>query len=207
MQNAWSLSMNENLESILKADDKHKDEARGVLARMFRQILGETNTRPGEWTGLMNRYLSDPNNRIPANGKDRSSTRGNLNKELSRKSMTWKVFRKALRFIGATHVTLQLTLDWVKRPSTVHIMHIPMDVQLEDENDDDDTDYVAGPAPVQQSLFPLEPELTPEQREAKRRELAASVVDFSEALAQLDNDPLSREPLLQHKKDDDESTL
>jgi hypothetical protein len=49
----------------------------------------------------MEDFLSDSRNSIPQNMKERSSARGNLQKEITgNKGMSWKVFCKALRFLG-----------------------------------------------------------------------------------------------------------
>ena len=60
----------------------------------------------------MARYLNDPYNKIPPNPKDRSSARGNLNKELNRNTMTWKVFRKAILFLAPVRATFIIRFEW-----------------------------------------------------------------------------------------------
>ena len=87
-------------------------EAKGVLSKLFRTILVEREITPGVWSSLMARYLNDPYNRIPPNPKDRSSARGNLNKELHRPTMTWKVFRKAILFLAPVKATFIIRFEW-----------------------------------------------------------------------------------------------
>lgn len=87
-------------------------EAKGVLSKLFRTILVEREITPGMWSAQMARYLNDPYNKIPPNPKDRSSARGNLNKELHRPTMTWKVFRKAILFLAPVKATFIIRFEW-----------------------------------------------------------------------------------------------
>lgn len=98
--------------------------AKGVLAKLFRQALVDLNITTPLWNVKMNRYLNDPRNRIPSHSKDRSSARGNLNKELRRETMTWKVFRKALMFLGPVRATFIVRLEWPNRQTTEHVAHL-----------------------------------------------------------------------------------
>lgn len=73
------------------------------------------------WYGLMEKFLNDSSNGIPANGKDRSSARGNMNKALRSGTMSWKIFKVALKFLGAHRVKFQVAIDWgPNSPITVH---------------------------------------------------------------------------------------
>lgn len=93
----------------------------GVLTNMFRIIIRDMNVNQFRWNSLMEEYLRyeiagaerrrrekdsrnlDPNkppvDHVELNRRDRTSIRGNLNKEFSRGSMTWKVFCKTLMFL------------------------------------------------------------------------------------------------------------
>lgn len=88
-----------------------------ILAKLFRQIIYSTGIAApnlsskgrgddsfvigDRWNKLMEDFLSDSRNSIPQNMKERSSARGNLQKEITgNKGMSWKVFCKALRFLG-----------------------------------------------------------------------------------------------------------
>ena len=65
---------------------------------LFRAMLRDRNIKGSVWGKLMFDYLTNPANGIPDNTRDRTSMRGNLNKEFSRNEMTLKVFIKSLRF-------------------------------------------------------------------------------------------------------------
>lgn len=56
------------------------------------------------WDVHMREYVNDPMNRVPQTPKDRTSTRGNLAKELTKLQMSWKVICKGWRFLKYTHV-------------------------------------------------------------------------------------------------------
>lgn len=106
---------------VLAEDDKGVRTARNVLARLFRQILRDRKINHARWHMLMHRYLHDPRNKIPPNGKDKSSARGNLNKELRRDRMTFKVFYdKAIPFLNPRKVTFTLTCEWEDGKTTIH---------------------------------------------------------------------------------------
>lgn len=109
---------------ILHDPDKKIDEARDVLSKAFRTILRESRFSVIDWNTRMPRYLEEPRNRIPQNGKDMSSARGNLSKELSRNTMTWNVFMKGLSFINPVNAKLTLEIEFEKEkivlPMTIY---------------------------------------------------------------------------------------
>lgn len=98
-------------QDLLNDPNKGVEEARGILASLWRQLLVMHNVDGWRWDKLMRKYLADPRNGVQNNSRDRSSRRGNLNKELKRNDMTWLVFLKALNFIDAVRVvfTVQVT--------------------------------------------------------------------------------------------------
>lgn len=104
--------MYEEQYDIFTNPGKAVDKATGVLAKLFRKIVAEREITPGVWMRLMHQYLNNPHNQIPPNPKDRSSARGNLNKELHRPTMTWKVFRKAILFLAPVRATFIVRFEW-----------------------------------------------------------------------------------------------
>lgn len=114
------MPMYDEHNDILNDRTKGVEQTIGVLARLFRQILFDLDVNPFKWAMMMQRYLDDPRNGIPRNSKDRSSARGNLNKELRRPKMTWKVFRKALMFLGPVEATFIVRLKWQGGKTTEH---------------------------------------------------------------------------------------
>lgn len=90
------------LTRILTSEDKEVNKtfgSNGVLSRLFRKMLGDLNIGPSKFSSLLQEYILDARNKVPANKKDQTSMRGNLTKEFARPQMTWKVFCKAMRFL------------------------------------------------------------------------------------------------------------
>lgn len=114
-------------------------KARGPLSRLYRIILADLKIGPMVWDRLMERYLDDPNNHIPKSGKQRSTERGNLSKQLTSDPMSIKGFLKGMKFLGATR--LKITVEITRRKETsVHSVELEMasaDVQdtLDGEED------------------------------------------------------------------------
>jgi hypothetical protein len=124
---------------ILSEKDKGVGTARNALARLFRQILRDLDIDPNRWHRLMVRYLMDPRNKIPANGKDKSSARGNLNKELRRDRMTWKVFNdKAIPFLNPVEVEFEVRMTWANGRKTVHRVVMDRGAFMTDQETDDE---------------------------------------------------------------------
>lgn len=136
------MPMYDEQNDILNDDKKGVEQTIGVLARLFRQILYDLNIDTYKWSRHMQEYLDDPRNGIPRNSKDRSSARGNLNKELRRPKMTWKVFRKALMFLGPLEATFIVRLKWRTGRTTEHsVKLVTADThQSEAAPDSDDED-------------------------------------------------------------------
>jgi hypothetical protein len=82
----------------------------GVLTRLFNSLcLDATNGRgitPIQWNKLMIDYIREM---IESNTTmDRSSIRGNMNKELRRPSMTWNVLCKGFKFLKFEAFTISI---------------------------------------------------------------------------------------------------
>jgi hypothetical protein len=77
-----------------------------ILASMFRSMIESLGINHNRQHHLMNMWLNDPKNGIPRNIKDQSSARGNLQKELFKTKMSWKVFCKGLRFLNIVRFEL-----------------------------------------------------------------------------------------------------
>lgn len=133
--------MSDDKNDILNNPDKGIGGARNVLARLFRQILRDMGIDQRHWHRLMLRYLNDPRNRIPPNGKDKSSARGNLNKELRRPTMTWKVFNdKAIPFLNPKRVEFDISMTWANGRTTHHKLGMDRSEMHLDEEIDADED-------------------------------------------------------------------
>ena len=118
-----------DLKEMLNSEDKQRRQARGVLARLFRQILLDVKMTPLMWNNLMIKYLNDPENGIANTGRERSSARGNLNKELHRPNMTWKVFLKGIRFLRPMKVRFEVHHTMPSGRTSVHGVNVGMENQ------------------------------------------------------------------------------
>lgn len=106
------MSYRDDDQDLLNTDDKGVQQARGVLSVLWRQLLVIRNIDGWKWDKLMKAYLADPHNGIQDTSRDRSSARGNLNKELKRDDMTWRVFLKAINFLAPVRVVFSVRITW-----------------------------------------------------------------------------------------------
>lgn len=132
--------MSEDLNTILQSPSKEVHSARGVLAKVFRGICKDAGITPSVWHKLMQQFLNNPMNGIPAeDGKRRSSTRGNLNKAFSKEVMSWKTFMTALSFLSPVKAEFTLKLTWRNKRTTVHEIEVNFnDVDLLENSDDEE---------------------------------------------------------------------
>lgn len=87
-------------------------KATGVLSKLFRKMCKDLNIKAFAWAQLMTNYLNNPANGVANTPKDRSTARGNMNKELIKGQMSWLIFMRAIRFFGAVKAdfTVKITL-------------------------------------------------------------------------------------------------
>lgn len=128
---------NKELNQVLSSKTKRAEEATGTLSKLFRQIMCDQNFSVNTWNRNMLRYLKDPRNRIPQNSRDMSSARGNLSKELLKRSMTWGVFEKAIRFFNPCRVRLTLEFEWRTGLKTEYSAIIHVSDKSEPQSDED----------------------------------------------------------------------
>ncbi len=108
------------LSEILQDRERAIVEARGMLAKLFRIVLRDRNVTYFDYERLMQQWLDNPINNIPKFGKERSSERGNIIKELERGDMTWRGFHKHIRFLKIKRLHIRLTLTDHNEISTIH---------------------------------------------------------------------------------------
>lgn len=88
------------------------NDPRGLLARLFRQILQDRNISEADFGGMINKYILENRQAIeddPAEW-DLVSARGNFIKELAGESMSLKVFLKGLKMLGVEDLKLSAEL-------------------------------------------------------------------------------------------------
>lgn len=100
---------------------KGPSNSSSVLSRIFFNMGMELGLSSfTSWDRLMDQYINDARNCIPRNKKDQSSARGNLQKELSKPEMTWKVFLKGIRFLGIISFEIKIIAKHANGKQTVH---------------------------------------------------------------------------------------
>lgn len=156
---------------VVEAEDKLIDHSENLLTFLFRKILTELSIGPKVFAILINDYLDNPHNGIGDKPKDRYNHRGNLIKELGANSITFNVFMKALKVIGAIDVEFVVRLrrrnkrtgELITTEHSIYVPNLP-----EDPSKDEDLSkakIVEGlqskldrpPAVIQESGINLEP--------------------------------------------------
>jgi hypothetical protein len=123
------------MDALLDHDDELDGLAVGILSRLFRKVLSELQITPMVWNKMMYTYLYDPRNRVPRHSRGRSSTRGNLNKELRKANMTWNNFEKGLRFLNPLSATFTVEIKWRSGKESKHSFAIGQEPGPEDPED------------------------------------------------------------------------
>lgn len=111
---------------MLSSPDKNLTETTNPLARLFRLVLRDHNVSYEQFNRSMSNYLNREQSAASRSKKEQSREKGNLVKELSGSSFTFKNFTKALRVLNPVSAELTLTLKWRRNQESVHtiIMNI-----------------------------------------------------------------------------------
>ncbi len=98
-----------------------------ILSAFFGKILMDLGVTTSGINRLMEAHLNNAKNGVPQNLKERASARGNLWKDLTKPTMTWKIFCRGLRFLNIPKFDIQVTLHHVKTAPTVHSLTVNLD--------------------------------------------------------------------------------
>ena len=111
------------MDEILKDPNRCVSHTRGVggiLARLWRIILFETNVNVSNFENLCGNFvLRARRGLIDANVKNYFN-KGNLRRELAKPSMTFKVFVKALKVLEVVSFTITIELQHRRGKITTH---------------------------------------------------------------------------------------
>lgn len=77
-----------------------------MLTRLFIEMLKSMNVDTMMYENRIDQYITNAG--LPKNIKELSSVRGNIKKELSKPSMSWKVFLKSMVFLGVKEFKLSI---------------------------------------------------------------------------------------------------
>lgn len=121
--------------------NKGVNEARNILARLFRQMLRDLRIDHTLWHRKMIQYLANPRNLVAGTSTERAYARGNLNKELRRKRMTWRTFSdKAIPFLNPLRVRFIIEADWPNGKTTRVMTTIDREAYATEEHPEDHPD-------------------------------------------------------------------
>ena len=127
---------NKDLQDILSKSDKQISKTTNALARLYRTVLKDHLVGYDQFSKSINGYLTREQTNAPRSKKDQSREKGNLVKELSQNSFTFKNFTKGLRVLNPITAELTITLKWRRGISSSH--SVIMNIQ--DPNDPDNKD-------------------------------------------------------------------
>lgn len=101
----------ENVQSIYSTVDKNRMKAKGIVARLWRNICAELGISPDFIFRELRLWINSASSGIPNTGSARSTERGNIIKEITRPQMTLHVLMKVLvAVLGAKgEVTFSVT--------------------------------------------------------------------------------------------------
>ena len=127
---------NKDLQEILSSPDKNLAETTNPLARLFRLVLRDHNVGYDQFNRSISNYLNREQAAASRSKKEQSREKGNLVKELSGDSFTFKNFTKALRVLNPVSAELTLSLKWRRNQVSTHT--IIMNIQDPNDNSEDE---------------------------------------------------------------------
>lgn len=108
------ISSKRTMQEVLNASDRLRTEVRGisgVLAYLWRTILLERNVTLQRFDKLCARFMTKARRNLGSSKIANYFNRSNIFREMSRPTMTFKVFVKGMQLLGVEHmkVTVEIT--------------------------------------------------------------------------------------------------
>lgn len=125
---------NRELQNILSSPDKNVGDTTNALARLYRTVLRDHNMGYDQFSAAITRYLTRASSDGERSREDQMRDKGNLIKELTGDSFTFKNFIKGLKVLNPVSAEIHLILKWKRGRETVHT--IVMNIQDVNESDD-----------------------------------------------------------------------
>lgn len=139
------MSLNRNRKLTTLLDGKTPNNARGsggILYTMYKSILSNVDMKLPNLMKLLNAFVTDPSNGGASNRKDQTSQMGNLIKDITKQEMTWKVFLKAIKVLGARDILFTMTITHRNGRMTEHSTKVIIDnVNLNKEEEENENEY------------------------------------------------------------------
>jgi hypothetical protein len=134
---------NGRLKNLINRKNSTPNGANGILANLFADIVRVMNITMPRFSHLLQMYVEDPRNGIPAIRKEQTTERGNLAKQLTKNQLTWKVFCKGLQILKIKRIKFTVTATWANDKITEHSTYVELanaDLNNESEKDDETPD-------------------------------------------------------------------
>lgn len=124
-----------SIRQVLSEEDKALESSQNELTYLLRLMAYELGIGPKQFDTLINRYLNDPKNGIvdSTNPNARMNHKGNMIKEFGAPKITWPVFMKWLRVLGAEKVQFIVNIER-NGVKTQHQMFIKNEITKEEED-------------------------------------------------------------------------
>jgi hypothetical protein len=92
----------------------------GALSKLWRIVLRDNHINGYRFSVFMDRYIKDPKNNAKKGDGEHFDNRGNLNKEFSNPTMSWKVFIKCMKFMQFKKIRITLEAEHTDGHISVH---------------------------------------------------------------------------------------
>jgi hypothetical protein len=129
------------LKAIMTSPDRGAAQpGLGILAKLYRSLLVQSNVTLESLDAMITRWLDDPVNEVPKDAKTRSFRRGNLMKALSEDDMTFKTFMKGSVVLAPDEIEITVKYKYPNRliEHTIMVAVRDIDIPSLDYPDPDD---------------------------------------------------------------------
>lgn len=108
----------ESVKDLLTDPLKGKNQAKGVLCYLFREVLLWRRIKQVVWNKRLDAYFEKPHNRVKPD-------KGNLNKAFLNDDMSWAGFKKGIDFLSPESADLVFEYTW--KDDQVTQIRVPID--------------------------------------------------------------------------------
>lgn len=105
----------ENVNNIYSPVDKSRMKAKGIVARLWRNICAELSISPDYIFRELRLWINSASSGIPNTGSARSTERGNVIKEITRPQMTLHVLLKVLVAIVGARNEVEFSIKFKRK--------------------------------------------------------------------------------------------
>jgi hypothetical protein len=133
----------DNTSTVISKEDLQSavsnNTIKGVLTRVFKLFLkAYGKDRTAVWNALMDRYVNDPANNIPADRSKQTSAKGNAKREYLAQQLSWPKYCEAMRFADFK----KLEIIFIATDSDGKMMKLNEVIDFSTPMDTEDTDFI-----------------------------------------------------------------